>query len=143
MIMRLIPTLCGFSMILIFASHSGADTTEVSDLTKKSEERAKARLRQVEQQFVTDSDKLLQKYKKDFDGGNYNLTLVKELANESRIRAFKPTPGMLKCSEQYMIDLYTKKHEKEHILFYCMDTDKPVKSDTYTKTGKRWKLDGK
>lgn len=135
--------LCSICLILLFTVQSKAETFQSPELTKTGEERERVRLKNVEQHFVTDNDKLLQKYKKKYGGGNYHLEFCKELTKLSSSKGLKPTAEMLKCREQYVIDLSTLKREKEHEIFYCMDGDKPVRTGFYTKIRNRWEIDGK
>lgn len=134
---------CSILHILLICAQAEAGTALLGDLTKSGEERERGRLSQVDKQFVSDHNKMLQVYKKDFGGGNYHFELLKDLSSEVRTRGLKPAAAMLNCREQYLIDLHTKKHEKEHAIFYCMDGDKPVKTGFYTKYNKIWRLENK
>lgn len=134
---------CCICLILLTGGRVDAGTALAGDEAKRGEERERSRLREVDKQFVSDHNKMLQMYKKDFGGGNYHFELLKDLGGETRTRGLRPAAAMLNCREQYLIDLHTKKHEKEHVIFYCMDGDKPVKSGFYTKYKKTWKLENK
>jgi hypothetical protein len=135
---------CGFRLlfscaVFLLAVTVRASQTQPADLTALGEERDTARMKKVEQQFVTDTDKLLQKYKKEYGGGNYNIELMTDLFRQTSAHGLKPVSAMLKCREQYMVTLATVKREKEHTLFYCLDGNVPVQSGFYTKQRSGWK----
>jgi len=133
MLKRLNVFLCSCCLGMLCATQAGAAKDLKLNLSKAGKERDQAHVKQVEQQFLTDNDTLMQKYMREFGGGDYNIAVCRDLDKQLSSRGLKATPEMKKCREQFMIDLHTLKREKEHVLFYCIDNDKPLMTGFFTK----------
>lgn len=141
MLKQTLILLCFLSLLNVCAvSASAAQGTFGDELLKGNEEELERRnLRQAEECFVRDNDLLLREYKKKYGGGNYLMEYLKDLSGESIRRGIQPTTAMKNCRIQYVVEMYTKKREKEHLLFYCMDGDKGKRSGSYQKVDGVWK----
>jgi len=134
---------CSCCLSMLCATQAGAATNLKHNLSKAGKERDQAHAKQVEQQFLTDNDARMQQYMTQFGGGEYNIEVCRDLDKQLSSRGLKATPEMKKCREQFMIDLHTLKREKEHVLFYCIDNDKPLMTGFFTKGRKPGKPDSK